>query len=124
MKKLSLSLAIALGVVVLSQGVLAGDVGNEKSPNCLSMSNIKEIKVVDDHTLVFHMQGGKKYINHLPNKCSGLKSNSFVHETSLNNYCDLDIITVLDTRIGMRLGSCPLGKFEPYVELKDSAGEE
>lgn len=55
------------------------------------------------------MHGDEKYINHLPYRCSGLKRNSFLHETSPNSYCDLDIISVIDASLGMRLGSCPLG---------------
>lgn len=89
--------------------------------NCLPISHIRRIETVDNQTLVFHMRGKDKYVNHLPYRCSGLKRNSFIHETSLNSYCDLDIISVVDLRIGMRMGSCPLGKFEkvPGAEQLD-----
>lgn len=80
--------------------------------HCLPMSHIRRIETVDDRTLIFHMHGKDKYVNHLPYRCPGLKRNSFIHETSLNSYCDLDIISVVDLRVGMRMGSCPLGKFE------------
>lgn len=80
--------------------------------NCLPMSQIRRIETVDDQTLLFHMHGDRKYVNHLPYRCPGLKQNSFVHETSMNSYCDLDIISVVDLTIGMRMGSCPLGEFE------------
>ncbi|MEQ8801661.1 MAG: hypothetical protein RLP45_06455, partial [Haliea sp.] len=78
-------------------------------------NQIDRIEVVDDQTMIFHMHGDKKYINNLPYRCHGLKNNSFIHETSLNSYCDLDIISVLDVGLGMRLGSCPLGDFSPYT---------
>mgnify|MGYP006427511335 CR=1 FL=1 len=80
--------------------------------NCLPMSQIRRIETVDDQTLLFHMHGDRKYVNRLPYRCPGLEQNSFVHETSLNSYCDLDIISVVDLTIGMRMGSCPLGEFE------------
>lgn len=86
---------------------------------CLPMSTIDRIEILDDQTLLFHMHGDKKYVNTLPYECHGLESEgTFLHETSLHSYCDLDIITVLDTNIGMRLGSCPLGKFELQEELE------
>lgn len=89
----------------------------ERQPRCLSMSRIDRVEIIDDETLLFHMTGKKKYVNHLPYKCHGLKSEgTFLHETSLQSYCDLDTISVLDTSIGMRLGSCPLGEFKAYTE--------
>lgn len=99
---------------------LAGQQQGEKPRQCLPMSQIDHIEVVDNNALIFHMHGKKKYINRLPYRCSGLKRNSFMHEATLNQYCDLDTITVLDTSIGMRLGSCPLGKFQPYVETESN----
>lgn len=87
--------------------------------NCLSISHIRRIETVDDQTLVFHMRGKDRYVNHLPYRCPGLKRNSFIHETSLNSYCDLDIISVVDLRIGMRMGSCPLGKFQKVTGAPD-----
>jgi len=86
---------------------------------CLPISHIDRIEIIDDETLRFHMRGGQDYINRLPHRCAGLKSRgTFMHATSTQNYCDLDTITQLDTTIGMRLGSCPLGKFEVYREME------
>ena len=86
----------------------------EHQRRCLSLNQIRRIEIIDDQTLKFHMRGsGPDYLNHLPYRCSGLKSRgAFMHATSTSDYCDLDIITQIDTSIGMRLGSCPLGKFE------------
>lgn len=110
------TLGLALGTAATGQEKDAMDrVPKPKSGetrHCLSMSRIDRIEVVDDQTLVFHMHGKDKYVNHLPYRCPGLKRNSFIHETSMNSYCDLDIISVVDLRLGMRMGSCPLGPFE------------
>lgn len=80
---------------------------------CLSLNQIRRIEIIDDQTLKFHMRGsGPDYLNHLPYRCSGLRNRgAFMHATSTSDYCDLDIITQIDTGIGMRLGSCPLGRF-------------
>lgn len=52
--------------------------------NCLSKSHIRSIKTVDDDTLLFHMRGSKKYVNHLPRTCQGLTRYSLVHRTPMN----------------------------------------
>ena len=103
-------------VMLLGLSTVALAEEQEKTRNCLPMSRIDRIAVIDDHTLRFHMKGGTDYINRLPYPCRGLKSNAFIHETSLQKYCDLDTITKYNTTIGMRMGSCPLGDFEPYTE--------
>lgn len=106
----------------------AAEKGSESSEGtqrrCLSLNQIRRIEVVDDQTLKFHMHGGgPDYLNHLPYRCTGLKRRgAFMHATSTSNYCDLDIITQIDTMIGMRLGSCPLGKFEAVERA--SKGED
>lgn len=91
---------------------------------CLGINQIRRIEIIDDSTIYFHMRGGRgDYINHLPHRCPGLKSRgTFMHSTSTNNYCDLDTISVIDTNLGMRLASCPLGRFEA-VEPQGAAQE-
>lgn len=99
-------------------GTSAAEAGGENAQSsdrrCLAIHQIRRIEIIDDSTIHFHMRGGEHdYINHLPHRCSGLKSRgTFMHSTSTNNYCDLDTITVIDTNLGMRLASCPLGRFE------------
>lgn len=83
---------------------------------CLPILQIRRIETVDDQTLLFHMRGSKKYVNHLPRTCHGLKRNSFIHRTPVNSYCNMDIITVVDMFTGMQFGSCPLGKFEEVMD--------
>lgn len=97
----------------------------EHQRRCLSLHQIRRIEIIDDQTLKFHMRGsGPDYLNNLPYRCSGLKNRgSFMHATSTNDYCDLDIITQIDTTIGMRLGSCPLGEFEAVAREPDEPKE-
>jgi hypothetical protein len=90
------------------------DQREEPPRHCIPIHQIDRIEVVDDQTLLFHLHGHRTYINILPYRCSGLKHNAFLHETSLASYCDLDVISVLNVSLGMRMGSCPLGKFQVY----------
>jgi len=86
---------------------------------CVSLSRIDHTEVVDNQNILFHMRGGKIYRNHLPYTCSGLKiSNTFMYRTSLNQLCNVDIITVLDN-IGFGYSprnSCGLGHFYPVTK--------
>lgn len=120
-------LAAAMAVMAQAQDDSQQAAGGEaRNRHCLSISRIDRIEKVNDQTLIFHMHGDEKYINHLPYRCSGLKRNTFLHETSMNSYCDLDTISIIDTSLGMRLGSCPLGPFEPYTEplISGDRGED
>lgn len=118
---LALLWAILLAALPLQADEPRGDKAEEKGPRCLSMARIQRIEIIDDETLRFHMRGrGPDYLNRLPRRCSGLKrQGTFMHATSTQNYCDLDTITQIDTTLGMRLGSCPLGKFEEVTELEE-----
>lgn len=110
--------ASALLFPLLASASFADQAGDNRADSderrCLSISHIRRIEILDDSTLYFHMRGGQfDYLNHLPHRCPGLKSHgTFMHSTSTSNYCDLDVITVVDTSLGMRLASCPLGRFE------------
>lgn len=104
--------ALFMPLALAEQDTVSGAEAGDR--RCLPISHIRRIEIIDDNTLHFHMRGDQHdYLNRLPHRCSGLKSHgTFMHSTSTSNYCDLDTITVLDTSLGMRLGSCPLGRFE------------
>lgn len=119
MKRLLSLLGIVLSGCVLALPATADEHG-QKTRDCLPMTQIDRIEVVDDRTLLFHMHGDDHYVNKLPYRCPGLETEPFIHETSLNQYCDLDTITVYNASVGMRMGSCPLGEFEPYTKMDDA----
>ena len=83
---------------------------------CVSLSRIDHTDVIDDQNILFYMHGKKIYRNYLPYPCSGLRSrDTFMYRTSLNQLCNVDIITVLDN-LGFGfspLNSCGLGLFYP-----------
>ncbi len=97
---------------------------------CLSLIRIDRSEVIDDRNIIFHMQNGDLYRNQLPYRCPGLSlHDTFMYRTSLNQLCNLDIITVMDN-IGFGLSpgaSCGLGHFYPITEeqadkLREMAG--
>jgi len=84
--------------------------------DCISVRQIKKTDIIDDQNVVFHMNGGKIYRNHLPRKCFGLKNReSFSYKLHSARLCSIDSIKVID-RFGGSLSSgpsCGLGKFYP-----------
>ena len=87
--------------------------------SCLSTSQISESRVRDDRTIDFRVTGGRTYRNTLPYSCPSLKfEERFSHRTSINQYCSMDIITVIQTPPSIQGPSCGLGEFQPVKLVK------
>jgi len=123
---LALMLPFSVGVDAQENGDTGADevAGNEQNPldelvgekeSCVSLTRIDRTRVVDERTILFYMRGGDIYLNRLPHRCIGLRrGKTFMYKTSLNQLCNVDIITVLDD-IGFgfsRGASCGLGSFQ------------
>lgn len=110
----------ALLVSVQGQSLAAEERGSQDPPmQCIRLTSIQHISILDDSHIVFYMNNGRRYLNTLPYTCHGLKmSGTILYRTSLSQVCDLDIITVLDSIGGeYRPGaSCGLGAFEPITD--------
>ncbi|RMF98919.1 MAG: hypothetical protein D6727_01565 [Gammaproteobacteria bacterium] len=116
-------LACAL-LLAVAPGAGAGERDEEAQPlppgtqKCVNITRIRKTRIIDDSTILFYMQGGKVYVNHLPRRCSGLRSaGSFSYKTSVSSLCDVDIITVIrPTTPVVRGPSCGLGTYQPISE--------
>lgn len=89
--------------------------------NCVTLSQIRSSKVIDDRTIDFKMAGGKLFRNTLPYSCPSLGfEERFSHRTSLNQLCNVDTIRVLQSYgSGLHEGaSCGLGKFQPMQKVQ------
>ena len=85
--------------------------------HCIGLQLIRQTRILDDQTILIEVSNRTAYLNELPQKCPLLKSmDAYLHQTSINQMCDLDLITVIDTTTGHQLGSCMLGKFERLTE--------
>ena len=92
-------------------------VGLESEPvDCLALNRIRRTEVIDDSTIVFYSARREPYVNNLPRRCPGLKSNGrFSYEVAGSRLCDTDLITVLED-FGGRFAPgfpCRLGVFHP-----------
>ncbi|QQD19158.1 hypothetical protein I6N98_04695 [Spongiibacter nanhainus] len=86
------------------------------SQRCVAINRIDQLKVVDRENVLFYMRGKEVYLNQLPHPCPGLsRHKTLMYRTSLNQLCDVDVITVLEDIGGgfMPGASCGLGAFTP-----------
>jgi hypothetical protein len=92
---------------------------NMDSTHCVRISNIDNIDIINDRTLLFEMRAGSSYRNDLPRNCPGLdERDTLMYRSTVGQLCNIDIITVLDDwGFGFAPGvSCSLGMFHPVSE--------
>lgn len=117
---------MAMGLGLALTGPVVAEEKSAEEKKCVPINRISSTKVLDNQRIKFEMDGGSDYINMLPRKCPGLNKNTpIMYKTSLNQLCDLDTITVLNTVGGgfMRGATCGLGSFEPFVEEEKKSAE-
>src|SRR5689334_6752671 len=96
--------AASVASIVLAGSALAASSPEEKlaqyqptgkKESCLETYQIKETDVIDNQNIVFRTVGNKYYINHLTNRCSGLKIQDGFSYTlrGLTKLCNVDVIT-------------------------------
>ena len=119
MARKSLAALLASAAALSLASATAQDDEARKEPlRCLSMSTIREYRVVDDRNVLFFQSSDKVYLSRLDRQCLGLarygmfsyKVQSGARHTRL---CDTDSITVLQPGSGL---NCGLGRFEPLTQ--------
>lgn len=99
------------------QQLIAGKVAAEPV-TCLPRWRTDRMVTIDDSTIAFR-DGDTVYLNNLHGECANLGSGFYALLTRSptgTGLCRGEIARVVDTRIGMTVGSCALGDFVPYVE--------
>ncbi|MBI1179436.1 MAG: hypothetical protein GC201_02695 [Alphaproteobacteria bacterium] len=125
-RELTISVAAASVVALALAGTAAAD-ENELSKyqptgekrQCIATYMIHNTDVIDNENIVFRINGGEYYLNHLPHKCSGLKiQDGFTYTLrGLNELCNVDVITPVSTG-GAIYAPCPLGDFQKVNKVK------
>ena len=93
---------------------------------CVSILRIDRTDVLDDQNVIFYMRGGQIFRNWLPRRCAGLNNrDAFSYRTTINQLCDTDVITVIDSMGPGALpgASCGLGGFYPANKVEIEALE-
>lgn len=87
--------------------------------NCISLHQIKNIRVKSDDLVFIELAGGKKVMMNFKNSCRGLKYNGYVHSTRTNDLCaKFDSIRVIN-----RGTTCMIESFSPVTELDNQPVE-
>lgn len=113
----SVTAALLSGTAMAEEDKLAKYQPTGKKVSCIETYQINESKVLDNQTVLFRVNGNKYYMNHLPNRCSGLKIQDGFSYTlrGVNKLCNVDTITPVKTG-GAIYGPCPLGEFEEVTK--------
>ncbi|MGI9328091.1 MAG: DUF6491 family protein [Pseudomonadales bacterium] len=108
-------------LMLISMSGLARAEEPEGAVRCIKLSRISSLEILDKESILFRLRHHKNYVNELPHACPGLRpSRTIMYRTSLDQLCDLDMITVLDDLgAGYIPGaSCGLGRFYPISDLE------
>ncbi|MDE2466776.1 MAG: hypothetical protein KGO02_24130 [Alphaproteobacteria bacterium] len=102
--------ATLLSVAVSGALAHAGDTTKAHEPNvCLDTMRISNTTVPNDRTILFHMQDGTVWANHLRNLCSGLRFHGFVYVATPPHQICGNMMTIRVLESGTM---CMLGPFE------------
>lgn len=121
-------LILALSLSFISTSAIAARVDKEKLAKslkkyektgkierCIQVNRIRSSRVIDDYNILFIMRGKKAYLNTMKHRCSRLGfERAFSYNLSVNQLCNVDIITVFDFTSNIQGPSCGLGKFVEY----------
>lgn len=86
---------------------------------CVKLYRVDRTDIIDDRNILFYMRNGEVLHNQLPRRCPGLRSaDAFSYRTSLNELCNVDVITVIRPALRDfdRGATCGLGEFRPISE--------
>ena len=112
-ERLLAALARLVAVTIASQAAPAAAdddvIESYESRQCIKISAIKSMRVVNDEDVLFYMLGRKFYLNTLRPPCIGLASAKwYSFKADSGQLCERDRIKFFH---GAR--SCPLGRFQP-----------
>ena len=86
--------------------------------NCITRSQVRTFRVIDDRTIDFERNRNQAWRNNLPFRCSGL---SFGQKIRINSrtsqLCSFDSITPVTMAAGPNPPRCQLGQFQPVKRV-------
>jgi hypothetical protein len=87
--------------------------------NCISAHRIRNVKVLDEHHVIFNMRRNKRYLVQFKHRCFGLKPNQPVsYEVKSSQVCKFDSIQGLENFAGrLQAGQrCRISGFQSISE--------
>ena len=102
--------ATILSVTASAGLAQAASVTKPGEPNvCLDTTRIANTTVPNDHTILFHMDNGTVWANHLRSYCSGLRFHGFAYVATPPHQICGNLMTIRVLQSG---AICILGPFE------------
>ena len=86
--------------------------------SCLRHYQSNDMRVIDEDTVAFRDGAARTYVAHLNGGCSSLGRAGtalVTRQFGTADLCQGEIARVVDTAVGMTVGSCSFGDFTPYV---------
>ena len=99
------------------QELLAGKVA-QAPISCLPPLSDRDMRVIDDSTIVYRDGGARAYLVHMQGACNGITNGTAVlvtHEHGSPSPCRGDIATTVDVGSRMMAGSCAIDSIQPFV---------
>jgi len=94
---------------------------------CITKSQVRAFRVVDDRTVDFERNRNQGWRNELPMRCPGLTVGSKFRVNSRGNQiCNSDSVTPVSVARGPNPPRCRLGRFQPVkrVAVPDQPGPQ
>lgn len=109
------TIATVFGISAIGAAVAEYDTTGE-AVTCLPIKQVRVSDAVADDAIIFTLNNGDVYLNKLRGTCIGLARNDrFSYKTTQNQICRGDLLTVANP-VGIEMGTCGLGNFEPIAE--------
>ena len=86
--------------------------------NCITKSQVRTFRVVDDRTVDFERNRNQGWRNELPFRCQGLTfGTKFRVNSRGNQICNFDSVTPVSMGRGANAPRCQLGRFQPMKRV-------
>ena len=84
-----------------------------KYQTCLTNHAIRQIRILNNHQILFEMNGRDRYLAE-PEHCPGLSKNlALAYDATIDQFCNTTIIHLLDTSSPVsQRGTCGIERFE------------
>jgi hypothetical protein len=85
--------------------------------DCLASYHQKEMRIIDNSTILFRDSPGHVWVQKTQSACSPLAGPgpyALLTRSTISSLCSGDIAQVVETGSGMIVGSCVIGEFQPY----------
>lgn len=86
---------------------------------CIANMNIKRVHFISNTTGLIELSGDRKVKVTLRNRCTGIRTEGYVHKPINNRFCEGDMLRVINYG-----HTCVVDTLEPYITLEGEASKK